>query len=79
MVMLVLAVILSSMSVGCKTLEEYQALERANSVLEQDLSRAKTDLLDCENMLRQKKESTKLVDNLFISSRITRLTLCNFD
>ncbi|MHC4672431.1 MAG: OmpA family protein [Planctomycetota bacterium] len=54
MVILVMAAVLSSMSVGCVGLEEHQALQRAHSVLEQDLSRAKTDLLDCENMLRQK-------------------------
>ena len=54
MVMMVMAVVLSAMNVGCKTLEEYQALERANSVLEEDLARAKQDLLDCEHMNRQK-------------------------
>jgi chemotaxis protein MotB len=45
---------LVAFSTGCVSLDKYQALERANRVLQEDLSRANADLTDARAMLQQK-------------------------
>jgi chemotaxis protein MotB len=46
--------LLAAFSTGCVSLDKYQALERANRVLQEDLSRANADLTDSRAMLQQK-------------------------
>ncbi|UCD27314.1 MAG: OmpA family protein [Planctomycetota bacterium] len=58
-----IALVMSVVNIGCVGLEKYQALERANSVLEEDLSRAKQDLLDCQHMNRQKDTMLESLNN----------------
>lgn len=50
----ILGLLVSLGSIGCVPLEKYQALERANRVLEEELARAKDDLLEKESLLSQK-------------------------
>lgn len=52
---------LSVGSVGCKTLDEYNQLDRANRVLQEDQARLQADLQDCQAMGAQKDT---MVDSL---------------
>jgi len=63
MIMIGMAVALLGTTLGCKTLEEYQALERDNRVLQEELSKVKQDLLDTEHMIKQKDTMIDALNN----------------
>jgi chemotaxis protein MotB len=73
--------LVSVVSIGCVPLEKYQALERANRILDEKASQLQQDLLESESLIAQKDtQITSLRGELDTKDRlVASLTLENVD